>query len=134
MKITSEHIIVNKPAGQVFDFLSDYNNYEKLMPEQVIKWESDERSGRFTIKDMSELGMRIEDAKPGEYVLLHSDGKVPFDFTLKVIIEEKGENLTDVFIEFAGKMSTMIAMMAKRPLTNLVNHMVEQIPMLVAGY
>jgi len=103
------------------------------MPEQVIKWESDERSGRFTIKDMAELGMRIEETKPSAYVLLHSDGKVPFEFTLKVCLENKGENLTDVYIEFDGKVSSMIAMMAKRPLTNLVNHMVSRIPMLVAA-
>ena len=134
MNIKSDLVTVNSPAGQVFDFLNDYNNYEKLMPEQVIKWESDEQSGRFTIKDMAELGMRIEDSKPGEYVMLHSDGKVPFEFTLKVFLENKGENLTEVFIEFDGKVSTMIAMMAKRPLTNLVNHMVSQIPKLVSGH
>ena len=102
MNIKSDIVSVSQPKEKVFDFLKDYNNYQKLMPEQVVKWESDERSGRFTIKDMTELGMRIEDAKPGEYVLLHSDGKVPFEFTLKVVLENKGENLTDVYIVFDG--------------------------------
>ena len=100
------------------------------MPEQVVRWQSDERSGRFTIKDMTELGMRIDDAVPDQYVLLHSDGKVPFEFTLKLAIEPAGDQ-TNVFIEFDGKPAPMIAMMAKRPLTNLVNHMVSQIPTLI---
>jgi carbon monoxide dehydrogenase subunit G len=131
VNIKSDIVSVSQPKEKVFDFLKDYNNYQKLMPEQVVKWESDERSGRFTIKDMTELGMRIEDAKPGEYVLLHSDGKVPFEFTLKVVLDEKGENLTDVNIVFDGNPAPLIAMMAKRTLTNLVNHMVSQLPLLV---
>jgi carbon monoxide dehydrogenase subunit G len=134
VNIKSDIVSVNKGSGIVFDFLSNYNNYEKLMPEQVVKWQSDEKSGRFTIKDMTELGMRIEEAKQSAYVLLHSDGKVPFAFTLKVILEEKSAGQTEVSIEFDGKPAPMIAMMAKRPLTNLVNHMVSQIPLQLAGH
>ena len=127
MNIKSETLTTNASVEKVFDFLNNYNNYEKLMPEQVIKWESDERSGRFTIKDMTTLGMRIDEVKADEYVLLHSDGKVPFEFTLRILLDNKGDNLTDVCIEFDGAVSSMIAMMARRPLTNLVNHMVERI-------
>lgn len=130
MNIKSETVTINAPSGALFGLLIDYNNYEQLMPEQVVRWQSDERSGRFTIKDMTELGMRIEDAVPDEYVLLHSDGKVPFEFTLKLAMEPAGDQ-TDVYIEFDGKPAPMIAMMAKRPLTNLVNHMVSQIPTLI---
>ena len=133
MNIQSDIKEVNAPAEKVFNFLSDYNNFKELMPEQVIKWESDEKHGRFTIKDMTELGMRIEDASPGKYVLLHSDGKVPFEFTLKVILDEISSSLTKVQIIFDGKPAPLIAMMAKRPLGNLVNHMVEKITILVPG-
>ena len=127
MNITSDRVTVNTSAEKIFNFLNDYNNYEKLMPEQVVKWQSDERSGRFTIKDLTELGLRIEHAVPNDYVLLHSDGKVPFDFTLKFVLIKVEASVTEVYCEFDGKMSSMIAMMAKRPLTNLVNHMVGRI-------
>jgi len=127
MKIKSDLVVVNKPIGQVFDFLTNFNNFEKLMPEQVIKWESNEVSGRFTIKDMAELGMKIQDVDHNKYVLVSSDGKVPFEFTLRVNLEKMEENQTTVHIDFDGNVGTMIAMMAKRPLTNLVNHMAEKI-------
>jgi len=127
MKIKSDLVVVNKPIGQVFDFLTNFNNFEKLMPEQVVKWESNEVSGRFTIKDMAELGMKIQDVDHNKYVLVSSDGKVPFEFTLRVNLEKMEENQTTVHIDFDGNVGTMIAMMAKRPLTNLVNHMAEKI-------
>ena len=31
---------MNKTAKEVFDFLSDFNNFQKLMPEQVVDWKS----------------------------------------------------------------------------------------------
>lgn len=127
MNIKSDLVIVDKPVGEVFNFLTDFNNYEKLMPEQVVKWESDKVSGRFTIKDLAEIGMRIEDVEEQKVVYLTSDGKVPFEFTLKVNLEKRSENKTAVQIDFDGNVGAMLAMMAKRPLTNLVNHMVGRI-------
>ena len=127
MNITSDLIIVNKPVSQVFDFLTDFNNFEKLMPEQVVKWESSKVSGRFTIKNLAEIGMKIEDVDQHKSILLSSDGKVPFDFKLRINLEKKEEEQTAVHIEFDGSMSAMIAMMAKKPLTNLVNHMADKI-------
>ena len=127
MNISSEQVLVTKPAKEVFDFLTDFNNYEKLMPEQVIRWESDKDSGRFTIKDLTEIGMRIESFEAYRFVQLHSDGKVPFEFTLTFHLDENAEGNTLVHADFEGQVGGMIAMMAKRPLTNLVNHMVEQI-------
>ncbi len=131
MNISSDEITVNAPVERIFELLGDYNNFRYLMPEQVIRWESDETHGRFTIKDLTELGMRIEDIRPGEYIKLHSDGKVPFDFTLTVFTSVAGPDTSKVYIAFDGNVSPMIAMMARRPLTNLVNHMAGQIAGLV---
>jgi carbon monoxide dehydrogenase subunit G len=127
MNIKSDLVIINKPVSQVFNFLTNFNNFEKLMPEQVVKWESNEVSGRFTIKDLAEIGMRIEDVDQHKVVYLTSDGKVPFEFKLRVNLEKREEDKTAVHIDFDGKVGAMLAMMAKRPLTNLVNHMVERI-------
>ena len=104
-----------------------------IKSEQVLKWEADREKGRFTIKDLAELGMRIEKSSQNEYIRLHSDGKVPFEFTLTVFLAPAGESLTDVHFEFDGKVPPMIAMMGKKPLTNLVNHMASRVPVLVEG-
>jgi len=37
MNIKSDLVIINKPVSQVFNFLTNFNNFEKLMPEQVVK-------------------------------------------------------------------------------------------------
>jgi len=39
-EINSEKVFINNTDKNVFNFLNDFNNFEKLMPEQVINWQS----------------------------------------------------------------------------------------------
>jgi carbon monoxide dehydrogenase subunit G len=59
MKLETDWKSVNAKPEAVFAFLSDMNNMQKLMPEQVINWTSDGESCQFMIKGMAELGMKI---------------------------------------------------------------------------
>jgi carbon monoxide dehydrogenase subunit G len=127
VKIISNEVIAAKAAGSLFEFLCDFNNYRLLMPEQVVKWESTARAGRFTIRDTAEIGMKIIETVPDKRVVLSSDGKVPFDFELWIELESLDDAATKVLVGFEGQIQPFIAMMAKRPLTNLVNHMAESI-------
>ena len=39
-KIESEIVEINNSAENIFNYLSDFKNFEKLMPSQVTKWEA----------------------------------------------------------------------------------------------
>ncbi|MFN8166643.1 MAG: hypothetical protein U0X76_10890 [Bacteroidia bacterium] len=58
-RIESETATINKSAEEVYKFLSNFNNFGKLMPEQVTNWESTEDECSFTISGMASLGMKI---------------------------------------------------------------------------
>ena len=51
-RIESDKVEVAKSAEEVFNFLSDFNNFSKLMPEQVTDWVSDTDTCSFNIKGM----------------------------------------------------------------------------------
>ena len=40
MKIESDKSEINKPSSEVYNFLTDFNNFQKLMPPQVTNWKS----------------------------------------------------------------------------------------------
>jgi carbon monoxide dehydrogenase subunit G len=103
------------------------DNYEQLMPEQVINWDSDAQSCHFTIKGMAELGMRIIEKQPNNQIVIQSDGKVPFNFNLYIDIEKMGETESNLQMNLDADMNPMLAMMAKKPLQNLLNHMVGRV-------
>ncbi len=112
-------------AGQkkVYDFLSDFNNYEKLMPEQVINWKSDKDTCSFTIKGMADLGMKFGEKNSPSYLTLVPNGKAPVNFTLKVQLsaDPLNEQQTEVKVDVDADLNPMLAMFAKKPLENLAN-------------
>jgi len=129
MKIEGKKVNVNASRKKVFEFLSDFNNYEKLMPEQIVNWKSDAESCSFTIKGMADLSLKFDDKTPHESIVISPEGKAPFKFSLLVNLKEDSlnEQKTVAGVDVDANINPMLAMMAKRPLENLVNVMAENL-------
>jgi len=88
MKIESDKSEINKSAAEVFTFLSDFNNFQKLMPPQVTNWQSTQDDCSFTISGMATIGMKIDEKTPNSLIKVSSNGKVPFNFKLDIVLTE----------------------------------------------
>ncbi len=121
--IVSEKETVNQTPEQVFAFLSDFNNFEKLMPEQVTDWRATAEACTFTIKGMAKLGMKIEEKTPNTAIKIARDGDAPFDFKLNVSIEEMDDR-SNVQLSFDADLNPFLKMMAEKPLRNFLNLLV----------
>ncbi len=126
MEFTSNWKEINAPAEKVFAFLSDLQNLGQLMPEQVINWKAGTDTCSFTIQGMTDLNLKIQERTPNSIVSLIPDGKAPFSFSLSSHIRENGEK-SEVNILLDADLNPMLAMMAKRPLQNLVNIMADKL-------
>jgi carbon monoxide dehydrogenase subunit G len=125
-KIESEKVTIDKPAKEVFDFLSDFNNFEKLMPEQVTNWKSTHDECSFTIQGMASLGMKIVEKTPNTLIKIEKNGSAPFDFSLNCLIGEKEQQST-IQLAFDVDLNPMMKMMAVKPLTNFLNILVHKL-------
>ncbi len=125
-KIDSETVTVQKSAEEVFNFLGNFNNFQKLMPEQVTNWESTDDECSFTIAGMATLGMKIQEKKPNSLIKVMRHGKAPFDFILNCNIEEKGSE-SSVQLSFDADLNPMLKMMAVKPLGNFLNLLVNKL-------
>jgi len=117
---------VNAAPGKVFAFLSDMNNMEKLMPEQVINWQSTIDNCRFTIKGMADIGMEITGRTPDTTLNLLSYGKVPFKFTLLITIRQV-DAASEARLDFEGDVNPFLKMMVEKPLGNFFNMLVDNL-------
>ena len=119
--IKTEEKTVNAAPVEVFEFLGDFNNFNKLLPEDKIEnWQSDQDQCSFRIKGMADIGMKIENReKPGK-IEIKSHGKVPFPFTLTAHITEASEK-SDFNLIFEGEINAFMKMMVEKPLTNFFN-------------
>ena len=120
-KIESDKVEISISALTIYNSLSDFNNFKKLMPEQVSNWSSTKDECSFTINGMAPLGMKIVERKPYSEIRIVSHGKIPLIFDLKVLLTEIGENKTMAQLIFESKLNPMMKMMLEKPLSNFFN-------------
>lgn len=123
----STELQIKATDEKIFTFLSDFNNFEKLMPDQVVNWSSTKDNCSFTIQGMADLAMKIDKKEEHHFINYISEGKSPFPFTLEFGINRQEENLCLVHSRLEAKLNPMLKMMASRPLQNLVNLLVEKL-------
>lgn len=128
LEIKSNEAHVNASTKKVFDFIADFNNFEKLLPEDKVEnWQTDGESCSFTVKGLAGIGMKIVERKEPSEIQIESHGKNPFPFTLTVFIEEEGQEKSKAYLLFNGKVNPFMKMMAEKPLTNFFNMLADRL-------
>ncbi len=120
-KIDSEIVEINNSAENIFNYLSDFKNFEKLMPSQVTNWTSTSEECSFTLNGMATIGMKIIEKTPSSKITINSNGKVPFEFHLFIYITTKDANNCTGQIVFESDLNPMLKMMVVKPLGNFFN-------------
>jgi carbon monoxide dehydrogenase subunit G len=123
MKIEGKKAVIAASQHKIFRFLSNFNNYEKLMPEQIVNWKSDQDTCSFTIKGMADLRLTFSRKESPHFLELVPVGKTPVNFTLQVHIEPDtlNEQKSEVSVTVDADLNPMLAMIAKKPFENLAN-------------
>lgn len=119
---TSQPERIHKPGSEVYDFLSDLNHFEVMMPEQVVQWESTQDTCAFTIKSLAKIELKVRERIPTNRIIVESTGETPLGFQLSAKISEK-DGVSEVILVLDTDLSPMLKMMASGPLQNLVNVM-----------
>jgi len=129
MNFNSKPISLNANQKKVYDFLADFNNFEQLMPDQVTNWQSDKETCSFTIEGMADINLKYAVKDPFNTIKVEPVGKSPikFDLTVNLEADPLDEQKTTGKIVINAALNPMLAMMAKRPLENLVDVMSEKL-------
>ena len=119
MNLESPKVNVAKSAEYLFNALNDVKNFEKLMPENIAKFEViDENCFEFGLKGMPEIKLVKKGGTPNSQIVLGAaSSKLPF--TLTANLTEVNDS-TDVQLAFEGEFNPMMAMMIKGPITKFI--------------
>ncbi|MBR9915911.1 MAG: SRPBCC family protein [Algicola sp.] len=128
MKLESPKTIINKSAEDTFAFLSDVKNFEKLMPENISKFEVlGEDKFLFALKGMPEIVLEKKAAEaPNKVVLGAAGGKL--DFSLTAHISGIAATQSEVQLVFEGEFNAMMGMMIKGPISKFIETLVTNMP------
>lgn len=116
MNLESQKVTLEKSAQYMFDALSNVKNFEKLMPENIAKFEViGDDAFIFGLKGMPEIKLKMKEKVATEKIILGAaSDKLPF--TLTANIENISENSSAVKLDFEGEFNAMMAMMIKGPI------------------
>ena len=120
MKLESPKVTVEKSSQYLFESLIDVKNFEKLMPENIAKFEVlGDDIFNFGLSGMPEIKLKIKDKFPhSKVVLAAASDKLPF--TLTANIDTISDSSSAVQLHFDGDFNPMMAMMIKGPISKFI--------------
>jgi carbon monoxide dehydrogenase subunit G len=126
MNISGTKVVVNKSQKETFKFLSDLKNFEQLMPISIHKFEVDGDSFIFGLKGMPEIRLVLKESTEFSNITLGAASS-KLIFELVANIDEIDEASSKVQLDFNGEFNMMMAMMVKKPLTNFIETLTDNL-------
>jgi hypothetical protein len=114
-------------AEKAYSFILDLNNFQKMMPEQVVNWQSTADSCAFDIKGMAHITLQRTEAIPEKFIRIVSGPETPIELELRAYLEKQNPEQTAAWIELTADLSPILKLMVSGPLQNLVNIMAEKL-------
>lgn len=122
MTIIESTTELNKPVAEVYAFLSNLNNHQQLMPENIYNWSSTEDEASFTIQNMAKLAIKINSRIENQELTAVPTEKAPFDVELKWNVEANANGGTTAKHTISADLNMMMKMLASGPLQKLADH------------
>ena len=128
IKLESKIGKIHNTGENTYNFLSNFNNFNKLIPEDKIKnWESSENSCSFTADGIGEARMQIIEKEPFRLIKVSSEVNNKIDFNFWIQIKQVHENDTRIKLTIKADINPMLQMIAKKPLQNFLDSIIEQL-------
>lgn len=119
---------INSSEEKIYNLLSKFDNFNNFIPQdKVNNYVATEDTCNFTIDKIGDFGMRIIERQPFSLIKIMNDGKGPFNFNFWIQLKKVAENDTRVKLTIKAELNAMLKMVAKKPLTNFVNTLVDKL-------
>jgi carbon monoxide dehydrogenase subunit G len=127
MKIESKKVKVNASREEVYQYISDLNNFKDLLPmDKISEWESTQDYCSFKIQGTATIDLKKEkDEAPARLLLVGGD-KAPFPISLDIFFDE-ADSLTEVYQKVHAEVNPFLKMMVQKPLTNLFDFIADRL-------
>ena len=126
MNIEGKKVLIAKSSKEAYNFFMTLENFELLMPTSTEKFEVEGDSFLFGLKGMPEIRLVLGNSVEYSKVSLGAASS-KLSFTLEANILSISDRSREVQLQFDGDFNPMMAMMVKKPLTNFIDTLTENI-------
>ncbi|MDB5158249.1 MAG: hypothetical protein JWR50_2956 [Mucilaginibacter sp.] len=118
--------VINAPLETVYNFLSDFNNHQQLMPDSVQNWASTFNTAGFSIQNMVQLSLKIDERVENKTINIIAVDNPPFSIQLNWDLAAENSGTTVTFT-INAELNMMMKLMASGPLQKLADHETERL-------
>jgi carbon monoxide dehydrogenase subunit G len=128
MKLESKIGKKNTNKEQIYNFLTNFDNFKNLVPQDKVKnWQSDEDSCSFTVDPIGKTGFKIIEKEPSKTIKLTSIDQTQYSFKFWMQFKSISENETAIKLTMDADLNPMMAMMAKGPLKKFLDTLIDRL-------
>lgn len=128
LNLTSKTGTARADQEKVFNYLTDFRNFTHLMPaDKVDNIEVTENTVKFSLPGLGVVGLRIGNKEPYSKLVINAMEGTDADFTFRVHIEPVTSDTSGVFLELDANLNMFIEMMAKNPLQQFLDMMIDKV-------
>ncbi len=127
-KIESKIGVIKEPDTKIYEFLSDFNNFEKLIPQDYITdWESTSDSCSFKLSNYGHANFSVIEKEPYKLIKVEGKSSDNSSITLWIQIKSVAENDSRIKLTIKPQLNPMLQMLASGPLKKMINLMVDKL-------
>lgn len=113
---------------RVYAEVTDFRNFAHLLPaERISDVEVTAQTIRFELAGMGRAGLMIERSTPHSLVVIKATEDSSADVLFRIQIAPGGAEESDVTIELEARLNMFIEMMARGPLQQVIDLMVDKL-------
>jgi len=129
VKIESKKVEIKRNVEFVYEYLADFTHFSMVANDKIENFKATQDRCSFTIKGMTDMGLKIISRLPNESITISNDTDVPSSMPLNFLIifefERVEPYVTKVIVKMELDANSMIAMMVKKPLEKFVNSLAD---------
>ena len=129
VKIESKKVEIKRNVEFVYAYLADFTHFSMVANDKIENFKATQDRCSFTIKGMTDMGLKIISRLPNESITISNDTDVPSSMPLNFLIifefERVEPYVTKVIVKMELDANPMIAMMVKKPLEKFVNSLAD---------
>ena len=127
MTVFESNLYIDKPADNIYHFLSDLNNHQQLMPESITNWSSTNNEASFIVQNMVKLSLKRGNCIENKEINIIPAEKPPFNLDLKWTFNAEEAGRTLVSLTITAELSMMMKMIASGPMQKLATFQTESL-------
>lgn len=131
MSVFESKVAIDKPVEAIYNFLSDFNNHQKLMPDNISDWSSTTDEARFSVQNMAKLALKISNRIENQAIIIVPAAEVPFNVEMRWVLADLGDNTTEAILTISAELNMVMKMLASGPLKKLAEQQTEALRKLV---